>query len=291
MPRRHPSLSWLAAAVLALPALAGCRIMDRGESDGTGGGPADELTSAEQELVDDSADAEEGVRADSGLAALPTFAFIGRQDRLTLARAVQLQTFAPRAFLPAGCATVETAGNVVTYAFDGCTGPLGLVEVSGREVVTFRPGAEVGSIEMTMASEGLTLQGRPVQHDATVSFGITEAGRVVRYVGSFSGTTVRGLPIEHTSDLRLVTDAGSECATLDGVTRGTIGARGLDTTFEAFSRCAPTASCPSGNVTSTGRLSGLSVEVAFDGTDVALVTTPRGREVEIDLACTPREVP
>ncbi len=218
----------------------------------------------------------------------PTFAFVGRKEPLTLARAVQLQAFAPLAFFPSGCATVATAGNVVSYTFDSCSGPLGLVDISGMQTVTFRPGPEVGSIEMAMASEGLTLGGRAVEHEAVAVLTITETGRRLTYDGTFTGTTARGVAVSHASDLTIVTDEPSECFTLDGTTGGTVGPRGLDVTFERFQRCGPVTTCPSGTISSTARLKRITVSVAFDGSDSAVVTTPRGREIDVDLECVPR---
>jgi len=276
----------IALAVGVIGAVSGCRIRDRGEStpDDDGG---EELSAAEQEIVDDSTQLEESVRGGSGLAAIPTLAFAGRREPLTLARAVQRQAFAPLVFFPKGCASVETEGNVVTYTFDGCTGPLGLSNMSGREVVTFRPGPTAGSIEMTMASDGLSLDGRAFQHDAVAVLTIEDGGRRLAYAGSLSGTSPLGAPTEHVSDLVIATDEASLCATLDGTTSGTVGPRGLELAFAGFKRCAPIGTCPSGTITVSGRRRLVAVTVAFDGTDVATITTPRGGEIDFDLECTP----
>jgi hypothetical protein len=43
--------------------------------------------------------------------------------------------------------------------------------------------------------------------------------------------------------------------------------------------------CPTGTITSTGKLSGRSITVAFDGTAQAAVTGPRGRTFKVPLIC------
>lgn len=302
MSRRPPSRSLRPAyrpvftvvlAVLALLALAGCRLRGRDEyeDDGDDGG-TEELSTAEQEVVDDGAEVEATVRGDSGLALLPTFAFIARKEPLTLARAVQLQGLASLLFFPSGCATVTTSGNVVTYTFDStaepCNGPLGLVDISGTETVTFRPGSESGAIEMSMVGSGLMLGRRAIEHEAVAELTISDTGRRLTYAGTFAGTTPRGLPVSHASDLTIVTDDPSGCATVDGTTSGTVGPRRLDVTFGQFTRCGPVTNCPSGTVSSTARLKQITVSVAFDGSDTATVTTPRGGEIDVDLECVPR---
>ncbi len=280
-----PRLSRTVAVLLALVVGASaCRIRDRDE-------PASEeetLSAAEQEIVDDSADLDETTLDGSAIAAIPTLPLILEKGPVTLARAVERQQLGARLFLPVGCAQATAEGNVVTYEFDGCTGSYGLVALSGRQVVTFRPGPTEGSTSIEMRSEDLTLNGRPVDHQADVTLTFLGEQKRVDWSGSFTTTSRRGLPVEHTADLQLVLDEATRCSTLDGTTSGSVGGRGLDVVYTGLEACAPRGTCLAGRIDATARLRQLTIGLEFDGSATAVVTTPRGAEIDVALACTPR---
>lgn len=264
-------------------AASGCRIRDRDE-------PEEEvsLSAAEQEIVDDSTSLDETTQDGSALAAIPTLPLLLGEGPLTLAAAVERQQLGARLFLPVGCATATAAGNVVTYEFDGCTGSYGLVALRGRQIATFRPGPTEGSTSIDLRSEDLTLNGRAVEHEAEVTLRFTNAEKQVAWKGSFTTTGRRGLPIEHAADLRLVLDDTTRCSTLDGTTTGAVAGRGLELVYTGLEACSPRGSCLAGRIDATGLRSGLSVGIELDGSSTAVVTTPRGAEVDLQLPCTPR---
>lgn len=274
----------LAVGALALGA-AGCRIRDRDEEVPPGEEP--ELSAAEQEIVDDSVDLDGSTQEGTAIAAIPTLPLFFSAGPPTLAKAVEMQQLGARLFVPAGCATATAEGNVVTYEFDGCSGSYGLFELSGREIVTFRPGPVEGSTSLEMRSDELTLDGRPVDHAATVTVTFGASGKHVAWTGSFAGTTRRGLPFESAADLSLALDEETRCATLDGTTSGAVAGRGLDVTYEGFVACQPRGTCPAGRIEATGKVRRLTVAIDFDGSREAIVTTPRGEEVPVPLSCLP----
>jgi hypothetical protein len=283
-PGRHRPVALAVLTALAVAA-GGCRIRDR---EPPPEGDDEELTAVEQEIVDDSGDLEGAERHGSSIAAIPTLGLLGARGPITLAQAVELQDqIGVRTFLPAGCATAQTAGNVVTYDFDRCTGPLGLIELSGTLTATFRPGRREGSISVTMATEAMTIDGVPIQHQAEVVVTFAETGKRIEWTGSFTGRSPRGHAVEHTSALVVDVDEEARCATTSGTASGRVDGRGVDVVYTDFMRCAPIGSCPSGTIAATGARGGLTLTVELDGSDVAVVTTPEGREVEIDLVCTP----
>lgn len=277
----------LASLLLALPLVAvssGCRLGKEDTDTPADGEGSGEVSSDEQALVADGSDMEVAAQHSSALAAIPSLA-VAAADSSSVEAAVDAQEAAASFFQPEGCLTVTKAGNVVTYVFDGCTGPWGLVEVNGTETATFRQGPEAGSIAVALQSEGLTLNEVAIEHQADVVVTFPDGGKRVTWNGGFSGTTGGGRPIEHTSDLVWTVDADG-CRTTNGTTSGSIGERGLTTTYEELVRCGGLGTCAAGSISSTSR-SGLTVSLEMDGSGAATFTGPRGREWEIDLACEP----
>lgn len=273
-----------AALLLLVPtlalALAGCR--KREDTDQPGGGNED-VSSDEQALVSDGADMEEASSRANELSALPTIALAGR-SALRADEAADAQAEATPFFQPEGCLTIEREANVVTYTFDACTGPWGLVELNGQEIATFTDGPEEGSIAITLQSKDLEANAHPIDHQADVLVSFPdESSRRVAWKGGFTTASSKGTPIAHTSDLVFTVDA-QDCRTANGVTTGSVGDRGITVTYEELTRCGGRNMCPAGSVTAENK-AGLTTSIEFDGSDTAVVTGPRGREWEVPMLC------
>lgn len=274
---------WAAVAVAAVALLGGCRIRDRDETTPE----EEELSTAEQEIVDDTTDLSATTQDASAIAAIPALALVVGKTPPTLARAVELQQAGAALFQPTGCASATAEGNVVTYVLEGCTGPGGIVEVNGRVVAVFRPGPTDGSISIAMHTEDLVVGGHAVEQEVDITLGDVDGGKRLAWSGSVSATTPRGLAVEQTSDLVLVVDEDLRCSTLDGTASSAIGGRRVDARYTDLVLCAPRGTCPSGRIEATAHPRGLTVAIDLDGSRTAVVTTPRGYEVDVGLACLP----
>jgi hypothetical protein len=181
--------------------------------------------------------------------------------------------------------------DVALITLTDCTGPFGLVQVDGEETVTFGAGAG-GALHLGVTGMGLTANGRPVSFSASADVTFpTDATRNVVWDGTWTRTDEAGDKVDHMSDLQISVDLQNRCTTADGSATTTVADRGVDTSIAGYALCRdPTtgrAGCPMGTVTHTGRSSGRTVTVRFDGTNVAHVTESRGNTFPVDLICAP----
>lgn len=184
--------------------------------------------------------------------------------------------------LPEGCATKTRTGETVHVEFKGCTGPFGLVRINGGVDMTFSitPAGLHAEFE---SSKGLTLQERPVEYSATVDLTMEGTKRELTWSGSWNTETLTGLPLKYSSEGDLTVDLANLCVTFTGEASGSIGERGLEISIDELAAC-PTK-CPSGSITATGKASGASISVEFDGSKNAEVTGPKGNTFKVPLVC------
>ena len=271
---RHSSLPTVPFLTALL--LCGCGL--RGE----------DLSLEGQAIVTDANEADVTIVLSSGLSALPGFALTGAQMTLNAAVAAQpgVASFAE----PAGCMAVATEGNVVTYTFNGCTGPWGLVTLTGQEIATFSPGDGPGKVVVDLRSLNLEADGTPVTHEASVVVTSKNGVQTVDWLGSYVGTTRAGRKVKHASALTLVREE-NQCVSLKGTTDTKIGLRGLNLKYQGLQRCGARNTCPTGTIVATGDLSRLRVTLTFDGTNEGLATGRNGGEKSFALSCKPKVQP
>lgn len=194
-----------------------------------------------------------------------------------------------RGLRPEGCSTSARVGNTVVLTLNGCTGPFGNMEITGTLRATFsKPGADVLHIEI-VAGEGTTANGSPLDYSAAADVRFHEAQRSLDVHGRSSGTTRRGKTFARQTDLAIVADVSTHCASIDGTSSGQIGSDDVDLTIEGFKGCRD--ACPTAGVaraTVNGPLiENASITATFDGSDRAHVKVDRGthrRKSELDVA-------
>ncbi|HSO34914.1 MAG TPA: hypothetical protein VLT33_20435 [Labilithrix sp.] len=192
-----------------------------------------------------------------------------------------------RGLHPAGCATKTREANVITLKLDGCSGPFGKVTLRGSLSATFTR-AEGDVLHVAIASsDDLTANDRPMTYAAQADVRYEGAQRFVTWHGASSGTTKRGKSFERTTDLSIVADVDTKCATIDGVSKGSVGQLEVNATIEGFNACKD--SCPRGGLaraTVRGpRGKEKSLDVRFDGSDHAKVKGFSGRSFDVVLDC------
>jgi hypothetical protein len=184
-------------------------------------------------------------------------------------------------YTPGGCATpVETAESV-KLTFADCSGPWGLVHVSGS--VTVEPPSSGGK-GMVIETKDLQLGGATVSFDATWDVASKGSERTLTWSSTLTGTTARGrsFEIESTGMWTLTWQLGGTCIELDGSSQGVVGGSDLDIEVDGLTRC--NADCPAAGTISVTSGS-LSESISFDGSDVATFTTASHRTDDIQLAC------
>ena len=189
-------------------------------------------------------------------------------------------------FLPAGCLTEteDTAKSTVTYAFDGCTGPLGLVELTG----TITVGWQVAGSQLTLdfSASGFQINRATVDNwQATAVITSNGDQRSMDWNAQLSGTTGSGRPFNRTNQKSVQWTVGVACLSASGQSSGDILGANLQTTVVSWQRCAD--SCPqAGSEISVKNVDkGDTIDIKYDGGPTAELTLDGSKQVEIRLAC------
>ncbi len=193
-----------------------------------------------------------------------------------------------RGLHPASCATRTRAGNVVTLKLDGCTGPFGKVTLHGTVTATFTRPSSGDQLHVDVAAgSDLTANDRPLTYAAQADVRYDGAQRFVTWHGASSGTTKRGKSFDRTTDASIAANVDTRCATIDGVSKGSVGRWDVNVTIEGFSACEN--ACPSAGAARATLRGPLGKErdlsVRFDGSAKASVTGFRGRTFDLALDC------
>jgi hypothetical protein len=185
---------------------------------------------------------------------------------------------------PAACVSATAQLNVVTYQLSNCTGPYGLVHVTGSVVVTYTKQAD--GIHAAASASALEVNGATMNLDSQATYTVTGSARKLVVATDGSGTGPRGTQITRHGSYTLGWDDASECASLDGAWSTGIGSDTWSTSIAGYAQCK--GHCPtSGTLSHTGGFSKVTVTVAFDGSGAARWSTSRGRSGTIALFCLP----
>jgi hypothetical protein len=188
-------------------------------------------------------------------------------------------------FQPAGClqVTEDTANQSATYVFDGCTGPLGLVELTGTVNVTWQTASN--QLTVDFSAQGFHVN-RATIDDWEATAVVTASGdqRTMTWNGQLSGTTGRGRHFARTNQKTVEWTKGVSCISVSGQSTGNILVARLQTTFTSWQICAD--SCPqAGSEIQVKNLDdGDAIDVKYEGGPTAELTI-NGRSDTIGLAC------
>ena len=181
---------------------------------------------------------------------------------------------------PRACATIAQSGATITATYTDCTGPRGLVHVSGQLVLVVSVSG-AGAISVQGTSDDLQVNGASLVVDATALYSSSGTSHSLAVTTHGSGTGPRGLDIVHDGDYTLAWDTATQCHTLDGNWSTEIGAASRSTQA-SLHRCV--GQCPSGTVTRKLR-TGATLTVTFDGQGTATWSSTAGRSGTVTLAC------
>jgi hypothetical protein len=178
-----------------------------------------------------------------------------------------------------GCAKATQTGANVTITYTDCTGPHGLVHVSGELDVTIAVSGTTITAHGT--SSDMQINRANVVIDATATYAVSGTTKTLTVATNGSGTGPRGNEIEHEGNYTITWDAASQCRTIAGDWRTDLGVRERSNAV-SLSRCA--GGCPTGSVTHHF-LAGASLTVTFDGTATAAWSASTGRSGTVALGC------
>jgi hypothetical protein len=185
---------------------------------------------------------------------------------------------------PAGCVTATENQNVVTYALNDCTGPYGLVHVTGTVVATFS--ADSAGIHAELQTNNLHINGATMTLDSKADYTVNGPAKSLTVNTDGSGTGSFGNTITRSGKYTLTWNDATACATLDGAWSTGIDNATWSTSISNYAQCV--AHCPTSGVLShTGGLSKVTWTVTFDGSAQAKWTSSRGPSGTFGLLCLP----
>lgn len=187
-------------------------------------------------------------------------------------------------FTPAGCATATATGSTVKLTLNDCTGPRGLLQITGELDLTASVALD-GTISVHAAATALMVNRATIDVDSDATYAVSGTTHTLTVQTMGSGTGPRGNDIDHTGQYTITWDVSSECRSIAGhwsteFSNGSASAaRSNDVNLM---RCA--GGCPTGMLTHHF-LGGASLTVTFDGSNVAQWSASTGKSGSVTLSC------
>lgn len=182
---------------------------------------------------------------------------------------------------PSGCVTVaKPAAGQLAVTFADCTGPRGLLHVSGTLNLTVTA-ATTGAITVHGTATDFHVNRAVLTIDSTAAYAPTATGRTLTVTTTGTGTGPRGNTVDHEGTYTLTWNNASMCHSVQGHWSTDFGARERSNDVD-LTRCA--GGCPTGTVTHHF-LAGASLTVTFDGTNVARWSASTGASGTTTLGC------
>jgi hypothetical protein len=188
-------------------------------------------------------------------------------------------------FQPASCVvSVTVTGNSLTYTLKDCSGPWGLVHVSGTVVAAYDKQAD--GIHAELKASGLTVNGATLNLDSQAVFSVNGSSKQLVVKTDGDGVGFFGTQLARHGSYTLTWDSASQCAQLNGNWSTTIGNDTWSTSVSSFKQCK--GLCPvSGTIAHTGGITGVTITVTFDGSADAKWTSSNGRKGDLIMLCIP----
>ena len=178
-----------------------------------------------------------------------------------------------------GCAKATQNGANVTITYTNCTGPRGLVNVTGELDLAITVSGSTITVHGT--SSDMKINRANLTIDVTATYTVNGTTKTLTVATDGSGTGPRGNEIEHQGNYTITWDSATQCRTIDGHWQTDLGVRERSNDVN-LSRCA--GGCPTGTVTHHFLL-GASLTITFDGTATAAWSASNGKSGTVTLGC------
>jgi hypothetical protein len=187
---------------------------------------------------------------------------------------------------PGGCATATQNGADVAITYDDCSGPRGLVHVTGELDLTVSITA-TGAIGVHATATDLEVNAATIDFTADATLSAVGTMESLSVTANGSGTGPLGNSIDHIGAYTVTWDPSTACRSIAGSWSTELSSP-VATAERAntvnLTRCG--AACPTGTLTHKF-LAGATLTLTFDGTAIATWSTSIGGTGTIALACTP----
>ncbi len=186
-------------------------------------------------------------------------------------------------YQPAGCLTVthDDVAKTIAYAFNGCSGKLGLLEITGTVVADYAQSTAT-ELRVLFTADKLKINRAVIDWSASANITANGDSRNMVWSGKVHGVTGSGRALERTNTKTISWTKGTQCITVNGQSQGNLSGRELTTVVENFKRCE--GECPEagGKITVSGPNGSLAIVVLEGGR--ARVTVG-ARSAEFRLPC------
>ncbi|MFO0600656.1 MAG: hypothetical protein U0228_35435 [Myxococcaceae bacterium] len=184
---------------------------------------------------------------------------------------------------PAGCLTTTVNGATVTYVFNDCTGPYGMVHITGTVVGVYSR-ATGGIVQGVFTGTGVKVNNAVIDLNSTVKASQSGSVKTADVVADTSGTGPRGNSFTRNGTYTVTWDSAAECVTLNGTWNTKVGGlRSITTTVADYKRCKGT--CPAAGGTIETTYARTVVTLSYDGSATASWSTSGGRSGTVSLQC------
>jgi hypothetical protein len=193
-------------------------------------------------------------------------------------------TRVPSTMQTPSCVTVTQVGATVTYVLTDCTGPYGLVHVSGTLKAVYSR-AQGGAVQVVITGQGIKANNATFDVKATVTASEAAGVKKAQVVSESSGTGPRGASVDRQGTYTVTWDAAAQCVTLDGTWETTVALRKATTVVSGFKKCAGECPAAGGSIVYTGAR-GTVLTLSYDGSSSATWTnSANGRSGTVKLLC------
>jgi hypothetical protein len=188
-------------------------------------------------------------------------------------------------FRPAGCLVVtdDAANKKATYKFSDCTGPYGLVHITGEVDLTYSSSA-ANQLTVNYSANSLQINRSTINWTATANVTGNGLARDMVWDGKFDGTTAHGRAFQRTNHKEYKWTVGQACLSVAGSSDGTVTSHELKTDVINFSICK--GGCPEAG--SEIKVTDVSANKVYDlkwNANDATYTGPEGNSITYTPLC------
>lgn len=238
------------------------------------------FSATDAEIAADSTDTADIV---SGLTSVSSDGVDVQASGLTSASAATAAAAAAGAkFVLPACLTKNVVGNVATYTMNNCSGPYGLLLVTGTLTATYTVSVSGGtpSVTVDLAGTGLKVNGMTVDVATTAKISGPSTSRTASVTSTSKATTMRGNSITHAGQYDATWDG--MCMTLSGNFATQTMNNSYATVISGYKKCLN--ACPTqGTVTFTNLSNTLTI--TYSGGKQAKLVVNGGAQQTINLLC------
>lgn len=227
-------------------------------------------------FAEEASDSMDSVTAE---AALVVASMDGMSASVTPEEAANANAANAGAFWSEGCFTFLVDGASVEYTLTDCTGPLGLVGVSGQVTITYRD--EGSSFGFDITTTNLTVGEASIEYSVSAEVATDVRNVTVSTTAQVTGRRGHTVGYSGTYDLRW--NGSSECAGIDGSWTATVGANSYTLSVSGWQRCGRRCPVDGGSISYVGP--NASIIVSYDGSSEASWTSGAGGSGTVNLFC------